>query len=279
MSYDILYDRLYIKAGDNLYMPVIQSGSNNCFEYSWRGREIPEKNWSNLEGTGSQRTRKLFRTKEELAELGKEIGDINREYGDSGLWKTRNKVWDAKALESFIANGWKEAMTVEEYKKNGAYACVRYYFYEPASDKTKFGHAYLETTEQLLSFEAYALGKAREEYPDVAMRGFTAYVSFTTREAKKYVKMKTKKERKPRKKPTDDYYIIGNPAKRNYYVKRSSRRLWSTIYQEYAHRYATLAQAERVKENVGMKQLGYTAIFHAINGEYIPVTVSNEKTA
>lgn len=50
MSYQIYYDKAFIKVEEK-YVPMINSGSNNCWEVNFFGQEIPEKNWSVLNYT------------------------------------------------------------------------------------------------------------------------------------------------------------------------------------------------------------------------------------
>jgi len=47
MSSEIYYDRAYIRVGDR-FIPVVNHGSSNCFDFDACGREVPEKHWSVL---------------------------------------------------------------------------------------------------------------------------------------------------------------------------------------------------------------------------------------
>ena len=44
MSYEIVYDRRFIKVGDK-YVPMICQGSSNGYEIVFGGREVAEKNF------------------------------------------------------------------------------------------------------------------------------------------------------------------------------------------------------------------------------------------
>ena len=50
MSSEIYYDRAYIRVGDR-FIPVVNHGSSNCFDFDACGREVPEKHWSVLNYT------------------------------------------------------------------------------------------------------------------------------------------------------------------------------------------------------------------------------------
>ncbi|MDO4746675.1 MAG: hypothetical protein Q4B18_08965, partial [Bacillota bacterium] len=65
MSYQIYYDKAFIKVDDK-FVPMVNSGSNNCWEVNYCNREIPEKNWSVLNYT--MRSKVLF-TADEIVEI------------------------------------------------------------------------------------------------------------------------------------------------------------------------------------------------------------------
>lgn len=48
MSSEIFYDKAFIQVEEK-YIPVVNHGSSNCFEFDSRGREIPEKNLVGVE--------------------------------------------------------------------------------------------------------------------------------------------------------------------------------------------------------------------------------------
>lgn len=65
MSSEIFYDKAFIRVEEK-YIPVVNHGSSNCFEFDSRGREIPEKTWSVLNHPYMERM--LF-TADEITEL------------------------------------------------------------------------------------------------------------------------------------------------------------------------------------------------------------------
>lgn len=113
MSYQIYYDRAFIKVNDK-YVPMVNSGSNNCWEVNFCNREIPEKNWDVLNYT--MRSEIMF-TAEEIKEIAKRYEKISR---DSGMcFKTRNIAFEPGEFERWILCGMKNALTVEEYTACG----------------------------------------------------------------------------------------------------------------------------------------------------------------
>lgn len=77
MSYEIYYDRAFIRVGEK-FVPLVNSGSNNCFEVSYTGREIPEKNWNVL--NWKRRSQLLF-TKQEIEKIAADYENISQESG------------------------------------------------------------------------------------------------------------------------------------------------------------------------------------------------------
>ena len=45
MSVDIIYEKQFIDLKDGRYVPLLLSGSSNCYEYSSNGRERRARNW------------------------------------------------------------------------------------------------------------------------------------------------------------------------------------------------------------------------------------------
>ena len=81
MSSEIYYDRAYIRVGDR-FIPVVNHGSSNCFDFDACGREVPEKHWSVLNYT----FRHLF-TEEEIRQIAAiyEAANSDNRDGISGI--------------------------------------------------------------------------------------------------------------------------------------------------------------------------------------------------
>ena len=114
MSSEIYYERAYIRVNDD-FIPMVCHGSSNCFEFSFRGREIPEKNWSVL--NYRNRKRVIF-NRDEMALIAEEYGRIAEESG-GGIKKSRNVSFGGEEFRRWILNGMKDAYTVEEYNMFG----------------------------------------------------------------------------------------------------------------------------------------------------------------
>ena len=127
MSYQIYYDRAFIRIGSK-FIPLVNSGSNNCFEHGPTGRYRCEKYWSVL--NWKHRGRFIF-TETEIREIARDYDLYNQESGT--MHKSRNRVFESGEMERWIIGGMKNAYTIEEYVSFGNSFSVLDY----SPDKTK----------------------------------------------------------------------------------------------------------------------------------------------
>ena len=200
MSSEIFYDKAFIRVEEK-YIPVVNHGSSNCFEFDSRGREIPEKTWSVLNHPYTERM--LFTADEirEIADFYEEINMSNR----GGTKKSRNRAFEENEFRRWILSGMKSAYTVEEYAEFGNRVIVIDY-----SEDRWMKYA-VPTTEALLD-------KIQE------LEGHQITVGFWNN---RHVNRPTMRRGKGQ--PFDfnslpEYYVL--LGKQGYFVKRSSRRIW-----------------------------------------------------
>lgn len=112
MGREILYDRAFIKMGDK-YIPIINQGSSNCFEYGDKGL-VAEKYWNVI----NYRCRnKVIFTEEEILNIAEHMEQLSQEGG--AIMKSRNRAFGTGELLDWILAGMKRAYTVEEYHACG----------------------------------------------------------------------------------------------------------------------------------------------------------------
>ena len=114
MSSEIYYDRAYIRV-ENRFIPLVNHGSNNCFEVGPSGREIPERYWEVL--NYSDRHKFLF-TDAEMLRVANEYEEINS-HNRGGIRRSRNREFPAGGFGRWILRGMRYAHTVEEYTQYG----------------------------------------------------------------------------------------------------------------------------------------------------------------
>jgi hypothetical protein len=140
MSYQIYYDRAFIRVGDK-FIPLANSGSNNCWEYSGN-RDIPEKNWSVLNWKHEYQ---FVFSESEIKKLARIYDQHNQESGIDH--KSRNQCFESGEFERWIINGMKNAYTVEEYVSFGNDFYVSDYSADDTRDWKKYS---FKTTDGLL---------------------------------------------------------------------------------------------------------------------------------
>lgn len=102
MSYEIIYDRRFIKVAENEYLPMVLQGSSNCTMLVGR-REILERSWWAFFGNAIMSEQEM----------------LDKVIGKTGEWFKYHSKWVADdEIVSWIKNGCKNAMTVEEYAES-----------------------------------------------------------------------------------------------------------------------------------------------------------------
>lgn len=131
MSYTIYYDKRVFKAGDDLYVVMLSSGDNNCWQPSYP-RDIPSKDWCPIKYKG-----KYILSKEEI--LLSIEGCDNWEVA-----KSRNNFFKEGEFRKWIMAGVKNAITLEEAVSYNKYNRFEIY------DTKNYEHNYIETTDKLI---------------------------------------------------------------------------------------------------------------------------------
>jgi len=144
MSYQIYYDRAFIRVGDK-FIPIINSGSNNCWQY-YNRREVPEKSWNVLNW---KRDYQFLFSESEIKDIARDYELNNQKSGMD--FKSRNRCFENGEFERWIINGIKNAYTIEEYVSFGN----RFFVldYSPAETEKWKKHSLKTTTELLKILE------------------------------------------------------------------------------------------------------------------------------
>jgi hypothetical protein len=122
MSYDIIYDKMFVKVNDKTFIPMILAGSSNCTEWSPSGKERRARSWSNfsfLLSGGLAGSMEQMLEKHSLSDGG---GGCNMTYGRYlGITKT----------------GCKKALTIEQLAEENVYLSIKTYRDNKTDDKLK----------------------------------------------------------------------------------------------------------------------------------------------
>lgn len=200
MSSEIFYDRAFIRIGEERYIPIVNHGSSNCFDFDWRGRQIPEKYWSVLNYPHKE---KIVFTAEELQEVAAAYEERNMN-NRGGYMKSHYRCFEEGEFGRWILGGVRSAHTVEEYTACGNTVVVI------ECKEPRWTKITVDTTEQLLE-------KLEE------LKGRSIMVSFSD-DRQIY-----RPAVRPRKKAydfskADEYYVLR--SNQGYFVKRSSKNIW-----------------------------------------------------
>lgn len=219
MSSEIFYAKAFIRAGDR-FIPVANHGSSNCYDFDSRGREIPERHWSVL--SYPFRGRLAF-TAEEIKQIAAAYEEANTE-NRGGTCKSRNRAFEVGEFERWILAGLKSAHTVEEYRAYGNSVVVIDY-------ERNWSKASIASTAELLS-----LLEQRE----------SAHISIGFADDRHIFYPKTSGRKQPFDfSALDRYYVL--QSEQGFFVKRSSRRVWTALaaQADCVKKFKTEAEAQK----------------------------------
>jgi hypothetical protein len=275
MSYDIIYDKQFVKANDKFF-PIVLVGSSNCFEVGTRTRDgRRSRSWCNDTYICNF---KQYATREEIMARVEEIRqgliDRNKKHNEEYIKEGKPEWVDHYSDDRFgyysgialrTANtsntkfsdfknlyktGMDKALTVEQLAEEGVYVDIHTHSYNnETQDKCKelniefLKPAYPKTTEELLE----TVEKFENNYKD---KGISWFIEFDN--GGKYFENKIRRIRQkyfPKRrrnythKEVDFYYTVTEPAYGEYFAKLTSRGYrygYSPI-----HRFETEKEAQR----------------------------------
>ena len=243
MSYEILYNKQFVKVGEDKFLPMILIGSNNCTTISDRGREIRARDWHrdsfNSNGiifpTGEQILNKIDEYRNSL--LDKNETKEEYKYDDEHFGSNTSLAMYGKhkltfsQYRSFYKTAIKQALTVEQLKEFDIDVEMYVYFYNE-EDATKKGlivkpRVTFTTTEELL--KTYA---EWEKYYGVESGRISFALSDSEWAWKKLRKSRSKKKELKEKQHInlDSYWVLEMVEGNGYYVKSTARRIRHSYY-------------------------------------------------
>lgn len=268
MSYEIIYQKQFIKAtkdGKEVFLPMIEAGSNNCYEASGKNARRA-RSWfvdtNILNG-------KLYGTLDEMLKRADEIRqgliDSNKktkeEYADWDTYEDDRFGWFAGIaigsghtskstfgqFKGIYKTGVAKALTVEELAEAGISTIIYVYTY----DSEKF--------EKLTGFKPFRFSvktndeliKAIDEKNQI-LEPFKYKVSVTLdgwdgafkRLRKKFAPIKKKKEWVY----VDEFFVLENDN--GYFVKNTARGYRYSYYKTGGKKFATEKEANTFKKNM-----------------------------
>lgn len=234
MSYSILYDKQFIKVGDNLFIPMVEGGDNNVYEAAGNGRKRARdwynntwctngKYYASYEGIMSC----IDKIREERIERAKknveDFKDDDFAYDDKRFgWHEGIAIYGKRTsnttfgnFKGFFKKGCDEALTVEQLKEYGVGVCLRLPYWSSVDEKLKElglerkAQVVVSTTDELLN----TINEWEQYYGNVI--GF--YIDFDNKWAIRNIKIKAKKIKDKKWIETNTFYVLESLS--GYFVK------------------------------------------------------------
>ena len=260
MSYQIYYDRQFIKIDDKRFIPVTLDGANNCTQFdAFTGREKRERNFR----CNNYFAKNTITTKEELEQV---IEDMRKGYQKSykdytddsfcsySSSELRGRKGSYNAFKSFYLGGIKTAKTVEELKEH--YMSVEISVYggyhnEHFENCRKIDMSMtVETTEELVEF----LAKAKEYYKETPI-SFSVCIDGDERSLKRM--RKSERIVKQKERVEVDHFFVVNINETGYVYKCTSRGIRYSPYSTGGKRYRSEAEVLRRVKALSKRYASY----------------------
>jgi hypothetical protein len=211
MSYEILYNKQFIKTIEGKFIPIILNGSNNCYSVSWSGRERRERNWS-ICNMPQWCNYKMDFTAEEL------LKEQDRWLDNNEMFMYNNKWMTGKQWISFVKKAIKEAKTIEElnsYEK----PTVLFSIWENLDNRIENKKVINNSQDLQIFIEEY---NNRVEHRIESEKVYPC-INFP---CETFNHQKTNKTKTPKERLTDFYVVIVDKGYAQYFVSQlTARRL------------------------------------------------------
>lgn len=175
MSYEIIYDKQFVKVTENIFIPIILQGSNNLYDNSGNGqRRYRDWNSSTFLSTISGTQNSMLEFQEKIRR-----GIIERksdEYTDKsfGYYASLSDGGGGCNMtfgrfQGIVKTGCKKALTVEQLRDENVVLVIQSYSsHKDENEKFIFAP---KTTEELINF-------IENTEPDLLAKGYRLYATF-----------------------------------------------------------------------------------------------------
>ena len=218
MSYEIMYAREFIKTGDGRIVPLVLSGSNNCWDTTYRGHWRRERSWFAI----------YSKSGENPAISPEALLTKIKEFIPSGCNQhfVRNSKWvDDDGFLRFFENGVKKAKTLEELNEELLYKHHlegMVYYYGKGSEVTTLHKVDINETAELDLFLEKVDELIKEYSKKVKLQ---IYIGFSQEDV-----LKRKKKTRAKKERLEQFYVI--TTDHGYLSKLTRHGVYST-YNAY----------------------------------------------
>lgn len=276
MSYEIVYDKCFIKAKRNeevVFVPMIYAGPNNCIQFDRSNRGRRERSWGvmtyilngKVAGTLEEMLKKAESEKEAKMKDNPDYSDksFGSRFGLSFGGRYNSTFGQYKGL--FIT-GCKKALTVEELKKFGVSVIIGTYLYDDKKKEAlKQAGMSLEYEEIETSDELLEKFEAKQKY----FEG-TGVSVFLILDASEHQMQRIRRALFPKTKKTKQFidvekYFAIYVAARGYFHSSTRRGFRYTPYKNAGMCFVTEKEAEKRLKKFKERYPSQTAIVEVIN--------------
>lgn len=254
MSYTIFYRNLFVKTRDNKYIPIVESGDNNCYEIDSNRRE---RSWESVRLTEEP---KLSLTANEIMAgverwvdnakeyyIGRPIDvfdktsrpiterDVEEGFGNYDGLAIGNANWSktsAQTVRNFFKRGIKQAVDFKDVD-----LVVWWYAYTEGRKDVKTERRYPKTEDELL-----------EVFEEAKRKGYSPYVTFLSAWSWDHIFEQRKQERMRNRVHKTKGYVV--TIEGYYFTRMSSRQFHYGYGLGWAHVYATRKAAENMQQRI-----------------------------
>lgn len=278
MSYTILYRAMFVKMNDNKYIPLVEAGSNNCYESTWNGRQRRCRDWHQWKWEDD----KLAYTREELIEAVEQIiekykqryvgtprpeyehnpgiyteKEIERRFGYfSGIAINGNGHCNnttAQQFRNFFLKGFEQSVETSHRNFRLDVHCINKW--------PNYEHRTAKTEEELI-----------EAWNELHQYNNEVWIGYDYNAESLWEEHHTRPIKKAPQEHTTGYVVNYRCCYGSCFVlKMSGRRLWHATGLERAKVYTTRAAAEKAAQRINQcyETIQDTAIVYAVEkGEY-----------
>ena len=239
MSYEIVYAREFIKTNDCRIIPLVLSGSNNCWEPTFKKHWRRERSWFPL----------LIKSGENPAVSPEKLMEKVRNCIPSTYQQhfLRNGKWiDDAAFIRFFENGIKKAKTLEELKEECLSSTLlegSIYCYDDADNICALHSARIADSADLGAFLAEA---------DVHLKKETSHQLWIQLGFRSQDVLRRYPRRRKTRVQLKQYYVVTTGY--GYVSKLTRRGVYSSCRCDYAKRFETEKKAQKWIEERHLKQ-------------------------
>jgi hypothetical protein len=269
MSYDIIYNRQFIKVDEQHVIPFLEMGSNNCYEATGTGRKRA-RDWGNSFGfTNGKMIVKgedLLKEIDKLEEETKERCIQNtQQYGEGWEYNPKRFGYHTgisfygkhtsstsfNSFKSYYKNGINEAMTIEELLENDIRITIHVYRWLDEHITSKG----LEIKPDVTFTSTQHMIDTIKEYEEYYGNKTTLYLrcngGWLIERMKKRITQSKRTQRKEKERvEVNEYFVLKN-SDSNYFVRNTSRGYkYSWYLTSSTKKFMTERQAESFKKKM-----------------------------